>query len=111
MSAETTTTSPGSCAGGAASHLFSTCKRGACVRRCNSASIATCSARTRHVEALRRTAAHLEAATRHAASGDAALELFAEELRLAHDALGEITGAFTTDDLLGEIFGRFCIGK
>ena len=68
-------------------------------------------ARTRHVEALRRAAVHLEAATQHAASGDAALELFAEELRLAHDALGEITGAFTTDDLLGEIFGRFCIGK
>ena len=40
-----------------------------------------------------------------------ALELLAEELRLAHDALGEITGAFTADDLLGEIFGRFCIGK
>jgi tRNA modification GTPase len=68
-------------------------------------------ARTRHVQALRRAGAHLEAATRHAASGDAALELFAEELRLAHDALGEITGAFTTEDLLGEIFGRFCIGK
>jgi tRNA modification GTPase len=68
-------------------------------------------ARTRHVEALRRAASHLEAAAQHADSGDAALELFAEELRLAHDALGEITGAFTTDDLLGEIFGRFCIGK
>ena len=40
-----------------------------------------------------------------------ALELLAEELRLAHDALGEITGAFTADDLLGEIFSRFCIGK
>jgi hypothetical protein len=40
-----------------------------------------------------------------------ALDLFAEELRLAHDALAEITGAFTSDDLLGEIFGRFCIGK
>ena len=38
-------------------------------------------------------------------------ELFAEELRLAHAALGEITGEFTADDLLGEIFGRFCIGK
>ena len=46
-----------------------------------------------------------------AAQGDAALDLLAEELRLAHDALGEITGAFTADDLLGEIFGRFCIGK
>ena len=40
-----------------------------------------------------------------------ALELFAEELRLGHDALGEITGAFAADDLLGAIFGRFCIGK
>jgi tRNA modification GTPase len=37
--------------------------------------------------------------------------LLAEELRLAHDALGEITGVFTADDLLGEIFSRFCIGK
>ena len=43
--------------------------------------------------------------------GDQALELVAEELRPAHDALGEITGAFTADDLLGAIFGRFCIGK
>ena len=47
----------------------------------------------------------------HAAARDAALELLAEELRLAHDALGEITGAFTSDDLLGVIFSRFCIGK
>jgi len=38
-------------------------------------------------------------------------ELFAEELRLAHDQLAAITGAFTPDDLLGEIFSRFCIGK
>jgi tRNA modification GTPase len=68
-------------------------------------------ARTRHVEALRRGAAHLAAAGEHARRGDAALELMAEELRLAHDALGTITGAFTSDDLLGEIFGRFCIGK
>ncbi len=68
-------------------------------------------ARARHVEALRRTRAHLDAAIAHAAAGNAALELFAEELRLAHGALGEITGAFTSDDLLGAIFGRFCIGK
>jgi tRNA modification GTPase len=47
----------------------------------------------------------------HAGAGDQALELVAEELRRAHDALGEITGAFTADDLLGAIFGRFCIGK
>jgi tRNA U34 5-carboxymethylaminomethyl modifying GTPase MnmE/TrmE len=46
-----------------------------------------------------------------AAQGDAALDLLAEELRLAHDALGEITGRVTPDALLGEIFGRFCIGK
>lgn len=68
-------------------------------------------ARARHVEALRRTRAHLDAAAAHAASGNATLELFAEELRLAHGALGEITGAFSSDDLLGQIFGRFCIGK
>ena len=68
-------------------------------------------ARTRHVEALRRAAAHLQMAGAHAQQGDSALELFAEELRLAHEALGAITGAFTSDDLLGEIFGRFCIGK
>jgi tRNA modification GTPase len=68
-------------------------------------------ARTRHVQALRRTREHLERATELAAQRDAALDLLAEELRLAHDALGEITGQFTSDDLLGEIFGRFCIGK
>ena len=68
-------------------------------------------ARKRHVLALQRTAAHLLAAREHAAVGDVALDLFAEELRLAHDALSEITGAFTSDDLLGEIFGKFCIGK
>ena len=68
-------------------------------------------ARKRHILALQRTAAHLLAARGHAAVGDTALDLFAEELRLAHDALSEITGAFSADDLLGEIFGNFCIGK
>jgi tRNA modification GTPase len=68
-------------------------------------------ARTRHLEALKRTREHVCLATAEAARGDAALELFAEELRLAHDALGEITGAFAPDDLLGVIFSRFCIGK
>ena len=68
-------------------------------------------ARTRHVEALARTGLHLRLAQSHADQRDAALDLFAEELRLAHGALGEITGQFTADDLLGEIFGRFCIGK
>ena len=68
-------------------------------------------ARTRHVQALRETRAHLAGALVQAARADAALDLLAEELRLAHDALGEITGAFGSDDLLGEIFSRFCIGK
>jgi tRNA modification GTPase len=68
-------------------------------------------ARTRHVHALRRAAEHLAQARAHVRQGDAALELLAEELRLAHQCLSEITGAFTPDDLLGEIFGRFCIGK
>ena len=68
-------------------------------------------ARARHVDALQRARGHLVAAAAHAALGNRALELFAEELRLAHDALGEITGAFTSDALLGAIFSRFCIGK
>lgn len=70
-----------------------------------------CTARSRHVQALQRTGMHLERAAAHAESADLALDLYAEELRLAHDALGEITGAYTSDDLLGEIFSRFCIGK
>jgi tRNA modification GTPase len=68
-------------------------------------------ARKRHVLALQRCGTHLQQARDQAAAGDQALELFAEELRLAHEALGEITGAFTSDDLLGEIFAGFCIGK
>jgi tRNA modification GTPase len=68
-------------------------------------------ARTRHVDALQGSREHLVRARQHAAAGDAALELFAEELRLAHERLSEITGAFSADDLLGEIFSRFCIGK
>ena len=68
-------------------------------------------ARSRHVEALREAGAHLVGAADHAAQADAALDLFAEELRLAHQALQRITGAFSADDLLGEIFSRFCIGK
>jgi tRNA modification GTPase len=68
-------------------------------------------ARARHVHALQRTREHLREAQRLAAESNAALDLLAEELRLAHDALGEITGAFSADDLLGEIFSRFCIGK
>jgi tRNA modification GTPase len=68
-------------------------------------------ARTRHVQALQRTREHLGAARALAERGDAALDLLAEELRLAHHALAEITGRISADALLGEIFGRFCIGK
>jgi tRNA modification GTPase len=64
-------------------------------------------ARTRHVEALQNAQRHLATA----ADLTRQLELYAEELRLAHEALGTITGEFTPDDLLGEIFSRFCIGK
>jgi tRNA modification GTPase len=64
-------------------------------------------ARERHLHALRRAGAHLEAA--EAVFG--AAELFAEELRLAQNELECVTGKFTADDLLGEIFARFCIGK
>ena len=66
-------------------------------------------ARERHVTALRAALSHLDGAVTHL--DYIALELFAEELRLAHQALGAITGEFTADDLLGEIFSRFCIGK
>ena len=68
-------------------------------------------ARARHVDALRRTRAHLQLAEMQADSPDPALDLLAEELRLAQMCLGEITGEFSADDLLGEIFSRFCIGK
>ena len=68
-------------------------------------------ARQRHVQALHEARDHLALAGEHAAQRDGALDLLAEELRLAHNALGRITGAFSADDLLGEIFTRFCIGK
>jgi tRNA modification GTPase len=67
-------------------------------------------ARTRHVNALERAAKTL-AAARAALDESCALELAAEDLRATQTALGEITGEFTSDDLLGEIFGSFCIGK
>lgn len=64
-------------------------------------------ARERHVQALLEAQTHLERADQQRSR----YELFAEELRLAQEALGAITGKFTSDDLLGEIFSRFCIGK
>ena len=64
-------------------------------------------ARARHLEALSKVQAHLQEATIQMN----AAELVAEELRLAQEALSSITGEFTPDDLLGEIFSKFCIGK
>jgi len=68
-------------------------------------------ARERHLRALALAQEHLTAARQVVESALPALELFAEELRLTQQALGEITGEFTADDLLGVIFSRFCIGK
>jgi tRNA modification GTPase len=67
-------------------------------------------ARRRHLDALLRTRQALQAADAQL-NGLALGELMAEDLRAAQQALGEITGEFTADDLLGKIFGSFCIGK
>ena len=64
-------------------------------------------ARARHIAALQSAQSHLAQASEQTSR----LELYAEELRLAHEALCTITGEFTPDDLLGEIFSKFCIGK
>ena len=68
-------------------------------------------ARARHIEALRRVELHCREAAVHLASRAQALDLLAEELRLAQVALADITGEFSSDDLLGVIFSQFCIGK
>lgn len=70
----------------------------------------TISARRRHLDALNRAHAHLQEAARQLTERRAG-ELMAEELRLAQQCLAEITGEFTSDDLLGRIFSSFCIGK
>jgi len=67
-------------------------------------------ARSRHIDALNLAAKHF-ACGRDALKKNKAGEIFAEELKLAQRALGEITGSFTSDDLLGRIFSEFCIGK
>jgi tRNA modification GTPase len=73
-------------------------------------------ARERHLLALKAARTHLDVAAEHAAPkenqiNDQALDLLAEELRLTQESLNSITGEFTSDDLLGVIFSRFCIGK
>jgi tRNA modification GTPase len=70
----------------------------------------TISARARHLDALQRADRHTDNAVTRL-KRDRAGELVAEELRLAQAALGEITGEFQADDLLGRIFSNFCIGK
>lgn len=85
----------------------------ALIRHCLGASGQTdgiFSARQRHVDALNRVQAHLASGEQHLAE-TRAYELLAEELRLAQQALGEITGEMAPDDLLGAIFSSFCIGK
>jgi tRNA modification GTPase len=67
-------------------------------------------ARRRHVDAITAAADHFKRG-KAALDKDKAGELFAEDLRLSHEALGEITGSVTSDDLLGRIFSEFCIGK
>jgi tRNA modification GTPase len=81
-----------------------------CVGQAQSAGGGTISARSRHLEALDRSSAHLDAAL-ECLTLRRARELGAEELRRSQQALGEIIGAQTTDELLGRIFASFCIGK
>ncbi|BEP94300.1 tRNA uridine-5-carboxymethylaminomethyl(34) synthesis GTPase MnmE [Acidovorax sp. A79] len=68
-------------------------------------------ARARHVQALQAVGAHLQEAADQLQAQGPALDLLAEELRLAQNALSAITGEFSSDDLLGVIFSSFCIGK
>jgi tRNA modification GTPase len=67
--------------------------------------------RQRHIDCLMHAEAALNKAGLYALQGNRALELFAEELRLAQEQLGQITGRLMPDDLLGKIFSQFCIGK
>ena len=67
-------------------------------------------ARRRHLWALAEAKKHLESATK-ITEEKIQSELLAEELRLTQQTLASITGEFSADDLLGEIFSRFCIGK
>ncbi len=108
---------PATCRGGKATEIAVSAKTGAGIDLLRSAMLEAVGwsgsgeglfmARERHLQGLRTAQAHVE----QASACTAQLELFAEELKLAQRALASITGEFTADDLLGEIFSRFCIGK
>jgi len=68
-------------------------------------------ARRRHLDCLERASEHIARSEEFAANGNNSLELFAEELFIAQNHLGQITGKLLPDDLLGKIFSQFCIGK
>lgn len=67
--------------------------------------------RRRHLDCIERAAEHIARSEQFAANGNNSLELLAEELSLAQNHLGQITGKLLPDDLLGKIFSQFCIGK
>lgn len=101
---------------GDTTHLYLSAKTGAGVEQLQEAILTAIGwqseegvfmARARHMDAIARALELLAEAERHLAE----LELFAESLRLAQQSLNQITGEFVADDLLGEIFGSFCIGK
>jgi len=112
---------PGEDSAPALRHIFLSAKTGAGVELLRQAILdiagahedmeGTFLARERHLHALRAAAGHLRAAALHVDAAPAPLELFAEELRSAQTSLAAITGEFTSEDLLGVIFSRFCIGK
>ena len=68
-------------------------------------------ARARHVHAIERSRQHLASAQQYLSYPAPGLDVVAEELRLAQNAMNEVTGEYNTEDLLGEIFSKFCIGK
>jgi tRNA modification GTPase len=68
-------------------------------------------ARTRHLDAIEAVLSHIQQATKFMQFAAVPLDLMAEECRLAQNHLSLLTGNFSADDLLGEIFSRFCIGK
>lgn len=71
----------------------------------------TIMARKRHIEALNEAQTHIQKALHELSHGSQFIDIAAEEMRLAQEALSTITGEFLPDDLLGKIFSTFCIGK